>query len=71
MWQWSGAGTGGREVLEWPYTEGGGGVPCTPPPPTKVTIVGKKEIYHRVLFSLYDARSSNPTLKHVTDSNRP
>ena len=41
MW----VGRGGREVLEWPYTVGGGGVtpPWTPPPPTKVTIVGKNE----------------------------
>ena len=30
--------TGGKEVVEWPYTAGGGGI--TPPPRTKVTIVG-------------------------------
>ena len=38
-----------REVSEWPDTVGGGGVPLpwTPPPPkTKVTIVGRNEIYH-------------------------
>ena len=28
-----------REVLQWPYTIGGGG-----PPPTKVTMVGNDEI---------------------------
>ena len=36
-----------REVLEWPYTMGGGGAtpPRTPTPPqTKVTIVGENEI---------------------------
>ena len=36
-----------REVLEWPYTAGGGGVPPRDPPlQTKVTIMGKNEIYH-------------------------
>ena len=36
-------GARGREVLEWPYTTGGG----APPPPlqTELTIVGKNEIY--------------------------
>ena len=34
-----------REVLEWPYTTGGGGPPPHPPLQTKVTIVGKNEIY--------------------------
>ena len=33
----------GREVLEWPYTIGGGGVPAQ----TKVTIVRKNGIYSR------------------------
>ena len=31
-----------REVLEWPYTVGGG----VNPPQTKVTITGKNETYH-------------------------
>ena len=43
----SGGGGRGREVLEWPYGVGGGGVTPldTHPLHTKVTIVGKKEIY--------------------------
>ena len=37
-----------RRILEWPYTAGGGGglTPPHPWPPTKVTIVGKTEIYN-------------------------
>ena len=31
-----------REVLEWPHTVGGGGVPPMDPPQTTMTIVGKK-----------------------------
>ena len=36
------------ELSQWPYTVGGGGVPLPgpPPPQTKVTIVGKNEIYN-------------------------
>ena len=39
----------GREVVEWPYTIGGGALrPWTPPPLlTKGTIVGQNEVYHR------------------------
>ena len=38
-----------REVLEWPYTAGGGGLPPWTPPPlqTKGTIEGKTEISNR------------------------
>ena len=39
------AWTSTREVLEWPYTIGGGGVP-PPPLKTKVTTVGNNEIYN-------------------------
>ena len=37
------------EVLQLLYTLGGGGIPPSldPPPPTKVTVVGKNEIYNR------------------------
>ena len=36
-----------REVLEWPYTSGGGGGVPPPSSQTKVTLVGKNEVYHR------------------------
>ena len=37
-----------REVLEWPYTAGGGGVPWTPlPPPDQSDHSGKNETYHQ------------------------
>ena len=39
-----GRGGGGEGVIERPYTMGGG-VSSPPPPQTKVTIVGKSDIY--------------------------